>query len=98
MIVMVGLLECVRIRMRFAGIVTVCICACVAGVTLVGACTDTLEGALTAGLASAAEPCVANAGAMKPAPASARLALSERSRRFIIKRISRVRWAGRVPV
>lgn len=85
----VGLLECERIRMRLAGIVTACVCARVPGVMLVGACAGTLASVVTVGLASAADPCVMNAGARKPAAARARLAVTERRCRLVIKRSSR---------
>ena len=99
MIVIVGLLECERIRMRLAGIVAACVSACVPGVMLVGTCAGTLASVLTVGLASAADPCVMNAGARKPAAARARLAVPERRRRLFIRRNSHgCKVCGQVPV
>ena len=89
MIVMVGLLECERIRMRLAGIVAACVCARVPAVTATGANAGALEDTLTIGLATAGDPCVTNVGARKPVAARARLAVTERRCRLVIKRSSR---------
>ena len=89
MIVMVGLLECEWIRMRLAGIVTGWLCARVPGATAAGAYAGALEDTLTIGLAAAGDPCVTNVGAIRPAAARARVAVTERRCRLVIKRSSR---------
>ena len=71
--------------MRFVGIVTACVCARVPAATEAGAYAGAFEDTLTVGLATADGPCVAIAGAMKPAAARARLAVTERRRRLVIE-------------
>ena len=79
-----GLLERVRTRTRFVGVATACDCTRVPAVMAAGAYAGALEDALAVGLATAEAPCVTNAGAMKPAAARARLAVTERRRRLVI--------------
>ena len=72
--------------MRLIGIVTACVCARVPAVTAAGALAGAFEDALTVGLATAEGPWATIAGAMKPAAARARLAVTERRRRLVIEK------------